>query len=209
MNGNRLGIGSQIRKSLGVIALGALLAGIPGQVSAEDFSSRIGRVEEPAGEQVEEGLDENSFGSAELGFSVEWDADVWLATEPEDAEGGGASLVSERSQGIIVGFPVNRDSMEECVDVSATGIEGTTIYSDFGPASASYDRPEFPDDAHGELYIAEVEESGEEIMFYIECREVEATNTIVFSTFGTFLPDYETELPAWQAVFDSIVTVDE
>ncbi|MCC6790894.1 MAG: hypothetical protein IT336_04365 [Thermomicrobiales bacterium] len=192
-------------KSLGVIALGSLLMGLPAQVGAEDFSTRIGKVDEaPA-----EGLHADAYRSAELGFSVEWDADMWTATEPEDSAGAGAALVSELSQGIVIGFAKNRTSMEACVDVSAGGIENAPLYSDFGPAPSSYDRPDLPENAAGELYVAEVDGSGEEVAFYIECREVVETDTIVFITFGTMLPTYEEALPSWQAVFDSIETADE
>lgn len=176
--------------------------------SVDDFNSRIGRGNDSPADSRDEGLGSDTYGNSEFGFSLAWDEDIWTASELDDeVADNGVSLISEKSQGLVVGFPKNR-SAEQCVDVAARGIENVPTFTEFGPAPDRYERPELPIDAAGELFVAVHGETGDEIAYYLECREVTDTGAIVLISFGARLADYEGELPAWQEVFDSIETVD-
>jgi hypothetical protein len=198
-----------------IVLLTMLFTAVPVSVGAkdfdfsvDDFNSRVGREDDAQADLRDDHLGSDSYVDSTFGFSVAWDEDVWSASEPDkDVADNGVSLVSEKSEGLIVGFPKDR-SLEECVEISAQGIENLPDFSEFGPAPERYERPELSNDAAGKLFVAVGSESGDEIAFYIECRQVRKSGSIVLISFGTKLDDYEGELPAWQEVYDSIETGD-
>ena len=157
---------------------------------------------EPKAERDQVG--DGRFEDAELGFSFEWDTDVWEATVIDEDDQRGAELTGDVSYAYIVAtLDSGQTTGEECVDSLAANFDEFEVVEKLRTAPSRLAVPEAHPDAGAALLTFNDTDRGEKMVLYNECR-VSEDGTAFSAQFIAPYSDYEDELALWQETLDSI-----
>jgi hypothetical protein len=178
-----------------------LIAGITFDDSASASSSSSG----PDGDTSGTGIVGAKYLNEELGFQLEWDGRVWEADQVSNSEDGeGVELTSDASYAYIVGTTGTAvESSQECVDALVANVESGESFENVRAASSRTERPDSPRDAAAELLTFTDTTDGSKTIAYLECRPLDGSAVLAIQ-FAARFENYETELPVWQELLDSI-----
>jgi hypothetical protein len=157
---------------------------------------------EPKAERDQVG--DGQFSDTELGFSFEWDPDVWESTVLDEDGLRGAELIGDVSYAYIVAtLDSGLTTSEECVDSLVASFGEFEVVENLRTAPSRLAKPEAHPEAGAALLTFNDTDREEKMVLYNECRVSE--DGIAFSAqFIAPYSDYEDELVIWQETLDSI-----
>jgi hypothetical protein len=161
--------------------------------------------------QEEGGLDGNVYTSVEYGWSVEFDDELWVASEVEQPEFVGLYLApaEEGAFGFnnLIVYDDGITDPEECLAAAEERFSQSEVFVDFAEAGDELEPPETETEA-AQLYTTTytTDDIEIDIAYYLECRAVEDATLIV--QLAVDREFYEDFLPAWEELLAAIDTGD-